>query len=64
MDGATSAPNPTYIHVTGLSGPLTILGGPRGATRGAVSGFQIVPEPSTFALLGLGGLFAFMRRRR
>ncbi len=55
--------------VTGLSGDLNIEVSPRaGATRGSVAGFQIVdttiPEPSSTALLGLGGLALIMRRKK
>ncbi|WP_435896133.1 PEP-CTERM sorting domain-containing protein [Oceaniferula spumae] len=55
------------ITVTGLSGDLVVDGLNRdGAIRGSVAGFQIVevPEPSSTALLGLGGLALILRRRK
>jgi len=56
--------------VTGLSGNFVVDGLIRdGVNRGSVAGFQIVdttivPEPSSTALLGLGGLALLMRRRK
>jgi len=35
-----------------------------GSTWGMLSGMQIVPEPATMSLLGIGGLLALVRRRR
>ena len=58
------------ITVTGLTGNLVLDGLARdGANRGSVAGFQIVdttpiPEPSSTALLGLGGLALILRRRK
>ena len=57
--------------VTGLSGDLTVTG-PVGTTntpRSSIAGIQIidttpVPEPSSTALLGLGGLALILRRRK
>ena len=64
--GFTFGENNTII-VKGLSGNLTIQGSVRaGSNRGSVSGVQItaVPEPSSAALLGLGGLALILRRRK
>ena len=58
------------IVFTGLSGNLDVdvLSGPSGGERGSLAGFQIVdttiPEPSSTALLGLGGLALILRRRK
>ena len=55
------------IMITGLSGDLNLSSGER--TNPGISnitGFQIVevPEPSSAALLGLGGLALILRRRK
>lgn len=58
------------IVITDLSGDLAVDVLPRdGANRGSIAGFQIVdttviPEPSSSALLGLGGLALILRRRK
>lgn len=55
------------ITVTGLSGNLVVDGLPRATTtRASIAGIQIVqvPEPSSAALLGLGGLALILRRRK
>jgi len=65
-EGFTFGENNTII-VKGLSGPLDIQGDTRaGSSRGSVAGIQItaVPEPSSAALLGLGGLALILRRRK
>jgi hypothetical protein len=49
----------TYVKFTGLSGSTTIT-----VNHDGMAGFQIVPEPATMALLGLGGLCMIPRRRR
>lgn len=59
-----------FSGVTGTDFDLTMVGGSSAATRGAViNGMQIVdttvvPEPSSTALLGLGGLALILRRRK
>ncbi len=67
VEGTTSTAG-NYVKYTGLSGDLTVDGqvGENGAPRGVINGFVIVavPEPSSAALLGLGGLAFFFRRRR
>jgi len=55
--------------VTGVSGDLTITTPVRnGSTRSSVAGFTVeytaVPEPSSAALLGMGGLALILRRRK
>ena len=64
---ATDTTRGNYILVSGqTASTLTIQGQDRnGAERGSISGFQIVevPEPSSAALLGLGGLALILRRR-
>jgi hypothetical protein len=54
----------TYVLYTGLSGDATILMR-RVGSQPIVAGLQIVevPEPSSLALLGLGGLLIARRRR-
>ncbi|QQL45254.1 PEP-CTERM sorting domain-containing protein [Sulfuriroseicoccus oceanibius] len=58
------------IVINGLSGDLVVDGlGRQGGNRGPIAGFQIVggspiPEPSSAALLGLGGLALTLRRRK
>ncbi len=55
------------IIVTGLSGDLNLSSGERtNPGISTITGFQIVevPEPSSTALLGLGGLALLLRRRK
>jgi hypothetical protein len=59
-----------YFDITGLSNGATVdfystQGINGGATLGAISlDSSVVPEPSTTALLGLGGLALILRRRK
>lgn len=70
VDGTTPTANPSYLRFNGLTGAtLTIADHTTGSAtlRSALSGFQIVeavPEPSSTALLGLGGLALILRRRK
>ncbi|QQL46089.1 PEP-CTERM sorting domain-containing protein [Sulfuriroseicoccus oceanibius] len=55
--------------VTGVTGDLSITTPVRnGSTRSSIAGFTVeytaVPEPSSAALLGLGGLALILRRRK
>lgn len=56
----------TFTGVTGDS--FTILGAVSSGTapqnRSTISGFSVIPEPSSAALLGLGGLALVLRRRK
>ncbi len=55
------------ITITGLTGDLSIQGPTKsGHDRASIGGLQIetVPEPSSTALLGLGGLALILRRRK
>lgn len=65
---ATDTTRGNYILVTGqTASTLTIQGQERNLTeRGSIAGFQVVevPEPSSAALLGLGGLALILRRRK
>jgi hypothetical protein len=55
----------TYVRFDGLSGDTTITWGNNGhGWRAGVTGFQIVPEPASLALVGLGGLCLIPRRKR
>jgi hypothetical protein len=55
-----------YVEITGLSGDGTIyitkLGGSGSAV--ALNGFEVIPEPSTWALIGIGSAFVLWRTRR
>ena len=53
---------PDSITVT--FGSFTLFGGGPGFPNSAFLRLDIVPEPSTLALLALGGLFLLPRRRR
>jgi len=55
-----------YLLISGLSGDLTITTTNPAGGRAPLAGFQIVevPEPSSAALLGLGGLALILRRRK
>ena len=68
---ATDTVRGNYILVSGqTASTLTINGQTRdGVNRGSIAGFIIedttpVPEPSSTALLGLGGLALILRRRK
>lgn len=51
---------------TGLTGDTLTISGGQNSTRSPLLGFQLVavPEPSSTALLGLGGLALMLRRRK
>lgn len=65
---ATGGTAGNYIKFTNQTAAnLTIAAGARnGSVRGPINGFVIVqiPEPSTTALFGLGGLALILRRRK
>lgn len=67
-DGAGSQTQTgNYLVLDGLSGDLTITSGRNGG-RGSIAGIIIedttIPEPGTFALVGLGGIAFLLRRRK
>ena len=73
VDGTTGAPNPAnFSFVSNGGDDILVRFTYTGATGSAdnfavVNGFQIdavVPEPSSTALLGLGGLALMLRRKR
>lgn len=55
-----------YIKFSNLTGNLTVASDNSGAGRSPINGFVVVaiPEPSSTALLGLGGLALILRRRK
>lgn len=66
---STDPLNPTVGNYVVFSGVTTDtfyvrIVGQAGNQGAALNGFEIVPEPTTMALLGLGGFGAFIRRRR
>ena len=65
--GFTWGPN-NSMTIKGETGDLSITGLGNSGGRGTVAGVQIttaaVPEPSSVALLGLGGLALILRRRK
>ncbi|MFD2158829.1 PEP-CTERM sorting domain-containing protein [Rubritalea tangerina] len=57
------------LVITGLTGDLVVDGTRDGANRATIAGFQIIdttaiPEPTSTALLGLGGMALILRRRK
>ena len=73
LDGAGDPVESNYVRFNGLSlaniGVRSLGNNPPGIVtpRAAIAGMQIievVPEPSTTALLGLGGLALILRRRK
>ncbi|MGB0993269.1 MAG: PEP-CTERM sorting domain-containing protein [Akkermansiaceae bacterium] len=64
----TATVNGNYMVHTGMSGSSFTITGVTTSGRAVLSGFQVVsnpvPEPSSAALLGLGGLALIQRRRK
>ncbi|WP_227021629.1 PEP-CTERM sorting domain-containing protein [Oceaniferula marina] len=65
MVEATGPTAGNYVKYSGLTGDLTVAGN-SGDGRTPINGFVIVavPEPSSSALIGLGGLALILRRRK
>ena len=51
------------VTVSSTDDWIVIITDPTNASFGTLQGFQIVPEPSSLALLGMGGLLIARRRR-
>ncbi|MEO0435117.1 MAG: PEP-CTERM sorting domain-containing protein, partial [Cyanobacteria bacterium J06656_5] len=62
LDGTTQVASITG-DLTGIAGiAITSNGG--GTVTGSLDSLQVIPEPSTFALLGLGAGALYLLRRR